>query len=251
MYRIEGGQVPLRTLDVEQMCRLYGATPDLTEALVGLAREAKSDGWWQAYGDAIPRWFELYVGLESAASQIRHYATGLVPGLLQTEAYATAVFRTLPGCTESEVARKVAARMERQRLLRRVRPRAPELEVVLDESVLRRPMSDPDEWRRQLAHLSNVTRAENVEIWVLPASVGPHRAWGTGDFVILDFPAIRTRIPEPTTIYSENLTGGLYLEKPGEVAEYGDVWDELKKLALDTRQSLDLIAEIIKETYDD
>jgi hypothetical protein len=116
--------------------------------------------------------------------------------------------------------------------------------------VLRQPIGDLLEWQLQLAHLSNVTRAENVHVRVLPASVGPHRASVGGGFVILDFPTVRTQVPEPTTVYSENLTGGLYLDKPGEVAAYADVWQTLDALALGARESLDLIATIIGETVD-
>jgi transcriptional regulator with XRE-family HTH domain len=62
LWRIETGQTPLRSLDVEAMCRVYGAPPDLTSALMGLAKETKARGWWVAYGDVIPeglaRWFD-------------------------------------------------------------------------------------------------------------------------------------------------------------------------------------------------
>lgn len=62
IWRIEGGATSMRSLDVEAMCRIYGAPPEMTEALTGLARETKARGWWHSYGDAIPTWFELYVG---------------------------------------------------------------------------------------------------------------------------------------------------------------------------------------------
>src|SRR5688572_2252912 len=92
MYRIEGGQTPVRKHDVIAMCSVYGARTELTEALVALAVESKSRGWWHAYGDAVPAWFELYVGLEAAASRLRQYESGLIPGLLQTRDYAAAVY---------------------------------------------------------------------------------------------------------------------------------------------------------------
>ena len=71
LWRIETGQVSMRSHDVQTMCRVYGVPPSLTQALTGLARETKAKGWWHAYGSAIPKWFSLYVGLESAASRIR------------------------------------------------------------------------------------------------------------------------------------------------------------------------------------
>jgi hypothetical protein len=67
MWRIETGQTSLRSLDVEAMCRIYDAPPDLTEALMGLAKETKAKGWWHAYGDVIPENFDVYLGPEEAA----------------------------------------------------------------------------------------------------------------------------------------------------------------------------------------
>jgi transcriptional regulator with XRE-family HTH domain len=80
MYRIENGEVAVRKHDVIAMCGIYGATDSIKEVLIGLAAESKAKGWWHAYGDVVPGWFELYVGMESAASRLRHYATGVIPG---------------------------------------------------------------------------------------------------------------------------------------------------------------------------
>ena len=250
MYRIEGGQAPVRKHDVLAMCSVYGAPPELTEALVALSLESKSRGWWHAYGDAVPAWFELYVGLESAASRLRQYESGLVPGLLQTREYAAAVQRTRAGATEEGVAQAVEVRMERQKLLARRRPAAPRLEVIVDEAVLRRTIPDAEGMRLQLAHLANSIREPDVIVRVLPLSAGPHRASLAGSFVILDFAAVGARAAEPTTVYSESMTGALYLDKPGEVATYADAWEALCALALSVRESESLIATVIKESYD-
>ena len=79
IWRIETGQTSLRSLDVETMCRIYGALPDVTEALMGLAKETKARGWWHSYGDAIPEGFDVYIGLEEAASRFSWYESELVP----------------------------------------------------------------------------------------------------------------------------------------------------------------------------
>lgn len=251
MYRIEAGQTSVRSHDAIAMCDLYGADEELREVLVGLARESKAKGWWQPYGDVVPSWFELYVSMEAAASQLRQYVPALVPGLLQTPAYAAAVFQLDPGISERDVAQKVALRMERQKLLTRRNPEPPRLEFILDEAVLRRPIGDVDAWREQLAHLSNVVRARRLSVRILQSALGPHRALGAGSFVILDFPRVGVRVPEPTTVYCEGLTGALYLDKPGEVQVHVDIWGTLDALALDAKRSQDLIAEIVKETFDD
>ncbi|TDC43176.1 helix-turn-helix transcriptional regulator [Micromonospora sp. KC213] len=251
MYRLEGGHTSLRTHDVKLMCDLYGTASDLTEVLVSLAKESKARGWWHAYGEVIPGWFELYVGLEAAACYVRHYEPNLIPGLLQTPEYMSAVFATKQSRSPQEVAQKVALRMERQKLLARRSPAAPRFEAIIDEAVIRRPIGDLEAWRRQLAHLVNASQARNVSFRVLPLNVGPHKASVAGAFIVLDFPALGTRPAEPSTIYCESLTGSLYLDRPSEVETYVDAWQTLWKLALDECASEDLVSIVIKESYDE
>src|SRR5690349_19107521 len=120
LWRIETGQTSLRSLDVEAMCKIYAAPADLTEALMGLAKETKARGWWHAYGDVIPEGFDVYIGLEEAASQLAWYESELIPGLLQTEGYAHTVIRAdNPGVDEEEISRRVHVRMARQPLIQR------------------------------------------------------------------------------------------------------------------------------------
>src|SRR5690348_2579065 len=117
-----------------------GAPAELTEALMGLAKETKARGWWHAYGDVIPEGFDVYIGLEEAASTFSWYESELVPGLLQTEGYAhTLIEADNPGVDEDEIGRRVRLRMARQALLTRVTAR-PRLEIVLNEAIIRRPV---------------------------------------------------------------------------------------------------------------
>src|SRR5918998_2866089 len=133
IWRIETGQTSLRSLDVETMCRIYGAPADLTEGLMGLAKETKARGWWHSYGDAIPEYFDVYIGLEEAASYFSWYESELIPGLLQTEDYARAVIQAdNPGVDDTEIEQRVHVRIARQALLTRVTD-PPGLEVVLNE----------------------------------------------------------------------------------------------------------------------
>src|SRR5215472_12412929 len=105
--------------------------------MLSLARESRQRGWWQQYGETLPEWFATYVGLEAEASAISTYRAEIVPGLLQTQRYATALHRAESiNATEEEIERHVALRMERQARL--TEPDAPQLWVVLNEAVLRR-----------------------------------------------------------------------------------------------------------------
>ncbi|GHJ34476.1 hypothetical protein Sm713_00850 [Streptomyces sp. TS71-3] len=114
MWRIETGQTPLRSLDVEAMCTIYGAPPDLTEALTALAKETKARGWWHAYGDVIPEGFDVYVGLEEAAESLSSYESDIVPGLLQTPGYTREIIRThVRGIGDEDLEGRVRLRIDR------------------------------------------------------------------------------------------------------------------------------------------
>lgn len=251
MWRIETGQISLRSLDAEAMCKLYRVDADTTEALKGLARETKSKGWWQAYGDAIPEYFDLYVGLEAAASRLSWYEQELIPGLLQTEGYArTLITADNPSLDEAEVDRRVQVRMARQAILRRpIDP--PEISVVLNESLLRRPVGGPGVMAEQLNRLVEVSDLPNVSLRVAPFSVGFHPGILSGPFVILWFPLDGGgKDSEPPTVYCDGFTGSLYLDKPHEVERYSQAFDAICSAATDTAASVDLIRTAAEELSD-
>src|SRR6266571_2525995 len=230
IWRIETGQVSLRSLDVEAMCRIYGATAELTEALMGLAKETKARGWWHSYGDVIPEGFDVYIGLEESASSLSWYESELVPGLLQTEAYAhTLIKADNPGVDEREIDRRVHVRIARQALLTRVTA-APELHVVLNEAIVRRLVDGTDVMTGQLHCLLEVSSLANVSLRVMPFSAGLHHGVMSGPFVILRFPLNGDgKETEPPTVYCDGFTGALYLDKPSEIERYTqafkDIWD--------------------------
>ena len=248
MWRIETGQTSLRSLDVEAMCKIYAAPADLTEALMGLARETKARGWWHAYGDVIPEGFDVYIGLEEAASQLAWYESELVPGLLQTEDYArTLIAADNPGTDDEEISRRVHVRMARQPLIRRAT--APlHLQVALNEGILRRPVGGPRIMAGQLARLAEVSELPNVSLRVVPFSAGLHPGLMSGPFVILRFPVNGDgRDSEPATVYVDGFTGALYLDKPGEVERYAQAFGGIWDACLDQTASRDLIHHAAEE----
>ncbi|MDP9795690.1 hypothetical protein J2S43_004202 [Catenuloplanes nepalensis] len=251
MSRIEGGEAPVRQVDVRALADLYAATPDMLEVLLSLAAATKEKGWWAAYGKAVPAWFELYVGMEQAASRLRHYENGVIPGLLQGEEYAAAVLGAVPGVTPEQVTQRVRLRRERQRLLGRANPPAPELDVIIEEAVLVKGLGDQDAWARQLAHLVNISQKPGISVRIIPRERALHYAGFAGSFTVLDFPEVGLRRAEPTTVYIEGLTGALYLDETVEVDTYERAWDVLDRIALDRDASDDLIGELIKENIDD
>jgi len=246
IWRIETGQTSLRSLDVEAMCRVYAAPPDITEALMGLAKETKAKGWWHAYGDVIPEGFDVYIGLEEAASQIASYQADLVPGLLQTEDYARTVIST-GNVDAGEIDRRVHVRIARQALIRR--PTAPlALRVILNESILRHPVGGAAIMAAQLDSLADAAGLPNVTLRVVPFSAGLHPGLMTGPFYVLRFPLNGDgQDSEPATVYMDHYTGALYLDKPHEVGQYGDAFESIWAAALDGTASISLIHQVAEE----
>jgi hypothetical protein len=220
--RLELGRVSFKERDVADLLTLYGVTDEQERvALLSLAREANTPGWWHRYGDILPGWFETYVGLEEAAELIRTYEVQFVPGLLQTADYARAVMTVgQAGAPAEEIERRVVLRMTRQKLL--TRADAPRLWAVVDEAALRRPIGGPAVMRAQIERLIETTRHPNVTLQVLPFRVGGHAAEG-GAFTILRFPE-----PDlPDAVYVEQLTSALYLDKREDVDRYMEAMERL------------------------
>src|SRR5215831_16127513 len=240
--RLERGRSAAKQRDIADLLTLYGVTDQAErEQVLSLARQASTPGWWQQYNDILPRWFELYVGLEKAASIIRTYEVQFVHGLLQTEDYARAVILIANArASAAEIDRRVSVRMKRQQLL--AQPGAPELWTVLDEAVLRRPPGGPGVMRAQLAHLLELTALPNLTLQIIPFAVGPHAAAG-GPFTILRFPE-----PDlPDLVYLEQLDSATYLDGPDQVAQYLSVMNEICVQALSKAASTAMLRTLLEQ----
>jgi Domain of unknown function (DUF5753)/Helix-turn-helix domain len=242
--RMELGRVSFKARDVADLLTLYGVTDETErEALLNLARESGVAGWWHSYNDVLPSWFQTYVGLEAAASQIHTYQVQFVHGLLQTEDYTHAVVASghRPGIPEEEVERRVALRMERQKLL--LGENAPAFHCVLDEAALRRPFGGHAVMDAQLRRLVEISEWPNVTLQVVPFELGGHPA-ESGAFTILRFPELEV----PDVVYLEQLTSSLYLDKPEDVAGYAEVMERLFQSSLSpakTREHLHKIRQLL------
>jgi len=240
--RLETGRVGFKDRDIADLLIFYGVTDEQErEALRALARRANAPGWWHDYSDILPGWFEAYVGLEEAATQIRAYEVQFVPGLLQTKDYARAV--TLLGhaaAPAAEIERRVSLRMAREVVL--TRPDPPNVWAVLDEAVLRRPVGGADVMRGQLKHLLEMARQPNVTIQIIPFQAGGHAAAG-GPFSILRF----AERDLPDVVYLEQLTSALYLDKPESVDNYLLVMERLCMEAATPADTAKAIRAILRE----
>ncbi|MFJ8933265.1 helix-turn-helix domain-containing protein [Streptomyces sp. NPDC102340] len=234
--RMETAEVALKIPYVQMLLELYEVPEREIEAFVALAEDANLPGWWQRFHDVLPDWFSLYVSLEGAASMIRAYEPHFVPGLLQTEAYARAVFDagTVGRSRPEEVDRHIDLRMARQSLLDR--EDSPHLWVVMDETVLRRPPGGREVLRGQLDRLIEMTRRPNVTLQIAEFASGPHP--GTfGPFTLFRFPVREL----PDMVYSEYVTGALYLDARDEVGMHLEVLDHLVAQAAGAERTVEIL----------
>ncbi|MET8771129.1 helix-turn-helix transcriptional regulator [Streptomyces sp. NPDC004658] len=237
--RMEMAEVALKIPYVQVLVTTYGVPEEEADAFVRLAEEANQPGWWQRFHDVLPDWFSLYVSLEGAARVIRSYEPHFVPGLLQTEEYARAVLEagTIGQTSPETVERHVSLRMERQRLLEREDP--PHLWVIMDETVLRRPVSMRSEvLRDQLDRLLEYAGRDRVTLQIAEFAAGPH----PGTYA--PFTLFRFAEPElPDMVFTEYLTGALYLDSRQEVAAHLEVLDHMTARAASAQRTLKLLRE--------
>jgi transcriptional regulator with XRE-family HTH domain len=240
--RMEMAEVSLKIPYLQLLLKSYGVGDEEAEAFVQLAEEANKPGWWQRFHDILPDWFSMHVSLEGAAALVRSYEPHFVPGLLQTEDYARGVLKAgAIGQTRPEdIERHVALRMQRQDLL--TREGAPRIWAVMDETALRRPIGGPEVMRAQIDKLLQVTKLAHVTLQVIPFSSGPHP--GTyGPFVLFRF-----AMPElPDMVYSEYLTGAVYLDARSEVATHLEVMDRMAAQAATAHRTKEILRDLRKE----
>lgn len=187
IIRIETGAVSVSTTDLIALLRYYGITEDKrVDELVELARAGRRQAWWDKYRDFYPPQFLTFLGYEASALRLRQYQTLLIPGLLQTREYSEAIIKTLePSANPEDVALGVQVRLDRQQLLDQ--EHGPELYFVLDEAVIRRQVGGEHVMRQQLLRLEELDRRPNLNIQVLPFTLGAHSGM-RGSFTIFEFP---------------------------------------------------------------
>src|SRR5580658_5516000 len=185
---------------------------------------------------AYPGWFADWPDKEAQARRLRWFEPLVVPGLLQTETYARAILSTRMGATPEELEEAVAGRMERQRVLSRQHP--PELWVILDEAVLRRPVGGSDVMREQLVRLVEAGWRPNIAIQVVPFGAGAHEGLRGGAFIVADFDAAAT------IAYQDAASSGQIIEDADEIDALAVTWDTLRLDALPRTASISLITSI-------
>ncbi|KUP95905.1 helix-turn-helix domain-containing protein [Thermobifida cellulosilytica] len=236
IIRIETGKfIRLNSADVSELCRLYGASDDLREELVEIAKASRGrKPWWFQYKDVL---VTAFYGLEHEAAKIQEYSLGLVPGLLQHPEYVTALMKRgyLPDKEEQE--RRIEVRLQRHRnVLERDTP--PRIWTVLDESCLRCAVGGPKLMEVQLRHLLDLAERPTIDIQVLPHAKGMSQSYG---FSILTFDE------SDRAVYVDVPPNGMFYEDRGDLSEHERVFDHLQAAALSPTESRDFISNLVHE----
>ncbi|WP_028649195.1 helix-turn-helix transcriptional regulator [Nocardiopsis sp. CNT312] len=244
LHYIETAVVAPRARDLEEILfDLYQVPQERRDHYLQAARNAKKKGWWEKQEDdrTVPKWFSLYLGLEQGASEIYTWETQLVPGLLQTKAYAAALNASSTAeLSDEEVRARVDIRMSRQKVLTGEEPIR--FWAVIDEAALRRNVGGAEVMREQTAHLLEVAQYPKVNLQVLPQASGAHTGM-VGSFSILGFPASI----DPGVIYIEYRTGSVYLEHPSEIKEHQIAFEHLRLAALKPSPSCLRLQKILED----
>ncbi|MFE9922192.1 Scr1 family TA system antitoxin-like transcriptional regulator [Streptomyces sp. NPDC005774] len=240
-----GARTHVVSTRITQIERASGAKPTLElaralDAVLG-ADDLLVELWPYVYREAFPDWSRKFMEYSERAGAIKQYAAHVVPGLLQTEDYARAVLsvgRTLGG--EEQLEERVALRLGRQERLGT--PCRPELWVVLDEAVLRRPVGGQAVMREQLALLLGTASEPHITVQVLPFDQGEHDVMG-GSLTVLTLP------DGSETAYTEGAHYGQLIEDPGEVRSFALTYDRLRAAALPPLMSLDMIRSVMEDNH--
>ncbi|RSN64295.1 XRE family transcriptional regulator [Streptomyces sp. WAC 04229] len=237
LIRVETGTVSVSVSDLRALLALYGvAEPDTVHELEEAARGSKGASWWSSYHDVVSPQFAQYLGYEGAARAVDTYHPIVVPGHLQTRAYAEALLAER-GLAAERVRRVVDLRMERQQRMFGG-PGRPTATFVLDEAAVRRQIGGRGAFRAQLEQVLDFAGRDEVTVRVLPFDAGAHYST-LGSFVLLRFS------DDDDLLYLEHaagsMTGGEDLEL---LAHYQECFQTLMERALDENASLDLINRV-------
>jgi hypothetical protein len=238
--RMETAQVGVRPRDLKFLLDMYEVSEAERDQLLQIARERRQQRWWREYAD-LPS--ILFAGLEEDASAIWQYSTQLIPGLLQTEAYARAVLQAIRlDAKPGDVERRLELRVHRQELL--TSEHAPEYWVVLDEAVVLRQVGGPAVMADQLGELIEAARRPNVTLQVLPFTSGEH-AGMDGEFTVFHY----LESADPDVVYIENTGSDLYLEAPEVTRRYSKIFDHLRAAAQNPAESIRTLGGIQSELH--
>jgi hypothetical protein len=240
---VENERALLSEEKLMRLLELLELEPDEQRELLGLREVAKQRGWWAAYSGILGAELQRLFGLEYGAQSIRVYESLLIPGLLQTADYASAIISASVTVPEAEVDQWVEVRMRRQERLRGDDPLR--LTAVISQAALMQEIGGPDILRRQLDHLAELIEEhpETIEVLVIPFTATACVLFSVGTFHLLDFASPRL----PTAAWHETVTVQSVIDDPAQVRDLKASYKEALRRALSAEESLRLIKRRIRE----
>jgi transcriptional regulator with XRE-family HTH domain len=245
--RYERAKTGLQPREVERLLDYYEITGPRRELLLALAEDASQKGWWEQFADALSPDYQEFIGLEHEASTIAIWHVDVVTGLLQTEAYARHIISSYskvepiaPGMIE----RLVKVRMQRQRVLSR--EEQVQLEVVLDESVLKRRVGNDMVMYEQLQRLIREADRPNLTMRILPLNA-QHTVFGES-FVIFGFGPDSDAMLQDV-VSAEHLRNGVSLQGERETYLHRIAFGMLADASLDAESSKELILKTAESDW--
>lgn len=241
---IEHGKRKVTAAKLEAMTEVYAIEADEAAELRAMLEQSARRGWWSKYSGIFPAEVLRYFGYEHGAESVQTHESLLIPGLLQTEAYAYAIVTSDgPNIRTSEADQRVEVRLRRQQRLTGDDPLR--LTAVISEGALRQEVGGRGVLREQLQHLLSMIEEHpgTLEVFVVPFAAGAHGALGGSTFHLLSFATPRL----PRVAYQETITSWSVIENRPRVAQYGATYDECINRAESKRASLDLIHRTRKD----
>lgn len=238
--RYERAKTGLRPREVERLLDYYQITGARRDLLLALAEDAAQKGWWEEFADIISEDYRQFIGLEYEAATMAIWHVDVVPGLLQTEAYARHIigsYSRVEPIAPGMIGRLVRVRMRRQMTLDRD---GLELLVVLDESILKRRIGDDSVMYDQLHRLAREAEQPNMKLQILPLDK-QHTVFGES-FVIFGFGTESDAMLQDV-VSTEHLKSGFTLEGERETYLHRIAFQMLSDASLDPAESRDLILE--------
>lgn len=240
LIRIEAGQVSISANDLRALLAHYNVKEKRrVDALLDLARSSRGQSWFDRFDDVLNPGFREYLSYEASATTIRQFEPLLVPGFLQIEDYARAQIKVY-GIGDDDIDKLWAVREQRQEIHERSDP--PEIQVILDEAVLRHQIGGPKVMQRQLERLRWFADQPHVAVLVLPFSVGAHQGMA-GPFVVLSF-------DDPSLddiVHLESAGDTTIRDDPNATARYLDRFAVLEELAASPEASIAFIDDAIRQ----
>ncbi|MDX6758364.1 MULTISPECIES: helix-turn-helix domain-containing protein [unclassified Streptomyces] len=237
---IESGRIGISAERVRTLARHYGCRdPELVDLLAAMAQE-RHKGWWERHRGTLPPGLLDICELEHHSVRLHTAVTTHIPGLLQTEAHARAVFGAAdPPLPEAELQARLALRMSRQQVFARERP--PLFEAVVHEAALRMRFGGTGVAREQLQHVLAQSERERTTVLVIPFGVGGLPGSGQS------FTYAAAALGRLDTVQLDSSHGSMLVDSDAKLARYRGLLERLRSLALPAAASRDFIRAVARD----